>query len=91
MIGAARSSDPGTSHAAAQSVNATELEHQVRVVLQSRGPYGGTCYEVMGVLGLSHQTVSPRFALLRRKGLIVKTDRRRPGSSGRGQIVWVAA
>lgn len=90
-VGAARNSDPVTSHQAAASVDATALEEQVGIVVRARAQYGATSYEVQSILGLSHQSVSPRFAPLKRKGVIRDSGRKRPGGAGRSQIVWVAA
>lgn len=85
-----RASDPETSAIAASSVRggkANELEEKVLSVLLSH-PQGLTGQEVTDILGLDRVTTSPRFAPLRRKGLIVDTGTRRKGPSGRPAIVW---
>lgn len=89
----ARNTDPGTSHGAASSVKAALpfLEAEVLNSLQSAGAEGRTIDELTDVLDLQKVTISPRLAPLVRKKLAVATKARRPGKSGRGQIVWVAA
>ena len=87
-IGAYRYDDPDTSYEAAHSVKATELEAKVRDAIFKQGDYGATGWEVAAVLKMSINTVSPRFAPLRRKGFIYDSGERRPGPSGRNQIVW---
>jgi hypothetical protein len=85
--GGARNSDPDTSYAAAQSVDATELERIVYNVIKSF-PNGCTSDEVMKSLyHYGVQTVSPRYAPLLRKGFIVDTGERRMARSGRSQRV----
>lgn len=94
----ARRTDPETSHAAARSVEseATRLEGIVYEAVRRRGDYGLTWDEAEPATGLPAPSISPRWKPLRNKGLIkAKTDEsgnavKRPGKSGRGQIVWVA-
>lgn len=85
-----RNSDPDTSDTAAKSVRgakANELESKVLLVILDN-PQGLTGQEVTDILGLDRVTTSPRFAPLRRKGLIVDSGIRRIGPSGRPAIVW---
>jgi predicted transcriptional regulator len=85
----ARVSDPSTSHAAANSMrgqSATELELLVLNKLRRMGD--ATSEEVADSIGISLQSISPRFAPLARKGLIEKTGETREGSSGRNRQVW---
>jgi DNA-binding MarR family transcriptional regulator len=93
--GAARTSDPETSHEAANSVDANALEEAVAEVVYRNYSYGATSWEIARTLGMVHQTVSPRLAPLRRKGYIrPKYDpetgkmRKRLAGSNRGQIIW---
>ena len=85
-----RKTDPATSREAALSIkDLGELEGMVLIWLQSH-PSGGTSTEIAGGLGLPRDSISPRIPRLREKGLAIATDERRPGPSGRNQIVWRA-
>jgi hypothetical protein len=83
----ARSSDPGTSHAAAASVRATDLESRVLNAIRNC-PKGATSSELESLTKLTNQSLTPRFAPMRRKGLIYDSGEKRKGESGRMQIVW---
>lgn len=85
----ARSSDPQTSHEAAESVRPTELESTVLEALRTF-PAGATSYQIAAALGLSLVTVSPRLRPLVCKGLVVDSGHRARGPSGRSQTVWQA-
>ena len=87
----ARNSDPQTSKSAAASVvpGVNRLENIVYEAIHIMGKEGATGAEVEKITGLPWQTLSPRFAPLRRKGLI-RANGTRPGRSNRAQIVWVA-
>jgi hypothetical protein len=45
-------------------------------------------WEIESTTNIPNQTCTPRLAPLRRKGLIVDSGERRPGSTGKKQIVW---
>ena len=67
------------------------VQDQVLTVIRdyySVGRGGAICSEIMEETGLRWQTASTRFAELRRLGLIEDSGERRPGESGRKQIVW---
>lgn len=85
----ARRSDPDTSHEAAESVKLSQLE---AVVLEALKQFqnGATASELCAHLEMEWQSVSPRLAPLCRKGYAFDTTERRPGPSGRKQIVWKA-
>jgi hypothetical protein len=85
-----RKTDPSTSRAASDSLCTAHLEGLVYDWLMAQGLDGGTSEEIGASLGLPRVTVSPRLAPLQRKGLVCATARRRLGTSGRSQIVWVA-
>ena len=88
--GSARRTDPATSHEAAQALDATQLEALVLETIR-QCPNGATGYELDKALpGIGIQTISPRFAPLKRKGLIYESGLRRPGGSGRSQCVLMA-
>lgn len=83
----ARRRDPGTSHAAAASVDVTPLEMAVVGALKSN-PSGLTSFEIADILRISLVTVSPRLRPLADKLLVEDSGQRRIGESGRKQIVW---
>ena len=87
----ARSSDPATSYAAAESIRASipALEEAVLSALRTAGPTGLTTEQLADRMRMSLVTVSPRLAPLAVKGL-VRQDGRRMNRSGRTAIVWVA-
>lgn len=88
----ARKTDPGTSHAAAASVEPelNELEGKALDALLLAGARGMTLDELVLHTGLDKVTVSPRLKPLRIKGKVRDPIDRRPGNSGRPQSVWVA-
>jgi hypothetical protein len=88
----ARRTDPQTSHAAAASIlpKIPELEKKVLDAVR-RAVNGLTSTECAEVLGMDKWSISPRFAPLRRKGLIYDSGQRRLGRhTSRLQIVWKA-
>ena len=85
-----RRDDPETSKDAAESVSATQLERIVLSAILRSGERGMTSEEAAVAVGMELGSVTPRLSPLEAKGLIFRTERRRPGKSGRGRIVWVA-
>jgi len=86
----ARNTDPDTSLTAAESVDSARLERMVYGVI-CMYPMGCTSDQIMRHFpNQGVQTISPRYAPLIRKGLIVDTGERRKGSSGRSQRVMKA-
>lgn len=87
QYGEARLTDPETSHIAAVNVKAGALEHKVLDCLVAWGPL--TIKELIRRGDFAIESISPRFAPLRRKGAIRDSGVRRlnPGSTREG-IVW---
>ncbi len=85
----ARNSDPKTAHDAAEGVreHLPMLEGKVLEAIEAT-PDGMNIYEIEQTTGIPIQTCSPRLAPLRRKGFIVDSGERRPGGTGKKQIVW---
>jgi hypothetical protein len=82
-----RTDDPDTSHAAANSVDTSQLESMVYEVI-SKYPDGCIADDVERELAhLRSHSITPRFAPLMRKGFIFDTGERRKASSGRSQRV----
>jgi DNA-binding MarR family transcriptional regulator len=86
--GAARNTDPLTSKAAAESINATRLEAIVLAAITRSGSRGMTSEEAAAAVSMELGSITPRLSPLEQKGLIRRTDARRAGKSGRGRIVW---
>ena len=87
-VARARNEDPETSKEAARRIShrLTELETLVLSALQEAGHYGATSGEVAEATGVDLQSVTPRFAPMAERGLVVRTKSRRDG-----RYVWVAA
>lgn len=86
----ARSTDPDTSHEAADSLDPTDLE---LIVLNAIRKYPNGCIGEQIERDLSnipYRTISPRFKPLTDKGYIIDTGERRKASSGRTQRVMLA-
>ncbi len=85
----ARRADPGTSRAAARSIDASLQAIEIKVLdAIADAADGATWDEVSESTGLERATVSPRFKPLREMGLI-RANGTRKGKSGRSQTVWV--
>lgn len=85
-----RTRDPDTSHEAAESIKATDMEATVLTALKECGERGATTHELGDKLGLGRDSVSPRMPPLIRKGYAEQTEERRKGPSGRNCIVFKA-
>ena len=81
-----------TSRDAANEVCTTKLEAEVYMVIKAAGRAGMISDEVRKAMPhvTSYSSVTARYKSLKEKGLIVATDGRRKGSSGRNQAVMVA-
>ena len=84
---AARATDRPTAHAAAASVNVTELEAKVLAALRLC-PAGATSHHVAQMTGIPLVSVSPRMAVLERAGRIADSGERRQTSGRARGIVW---
>lgn len=87
----ARSGDPGTSHAAAESMRGAEATRMESFVLEALKLESMTTHEIAASSGLPYESVTPRIKPLVAKGLVVDSGERREGRSGRKSIVWRAA
>lgn len=91
-----RRHDPDTSHEAAQSVDSTRWESRVYKAICAFGRDGAIQDEILteiaGTYGhVPYSTVTARFKSLEEKGLIVYTQQKRKGLSGRHSRVRVAS
>jgi predicted transcriptional regulator len=93
--GEVRGTDPQTSHDAANALNASQLERLVVDCIRKNGPIASD--RVAQILGMSLQSISPRFRPLANKGLIrVNTFENGEAitvkslTSNRQRMTWVA-
>lgn len=92
-----RATDPDTSRAAAANLDPQTVSARcIRYLsyIQAAGQTGMTRDELAlatGVRGAEDRALSRRITDLAHAGRVYDSRRRRPGDSGRDQIVWVAA
>lgn len=84
----ARSTDPGTSHAAAASAKELQADHYVRILgtLKQHGELGKD--GIASRCDLTSYQVSKRLTELARLGLIEWTGRTVKSTAGRGEREW---
>jgi hypothetical protein len=87
--GYARREDPATSKEAAITVNSAALE--VLVVDALRSNPDASIQDVVEITGERYRSISPRFAPLRRKGLIYVSGKKKAVQTGRTVQTWRAA
>ncbi len=83
----------GTSIAAADALapKLGRLQRLAHEAIREAGLAGLTADELAERLGMDRWSIQPRTSELRRKGLIRDSGRRRPNSTGKMAIVWIAA
>ena len=87
LFGAARSSDPATSHAAAAQAGGLATRHQRQILAALlEGPAGAS--GIAARCGLLPHQIGKRIAELAKAGRIVETGRTVTSSSGRGEREW---
>ena len=92
FTGYARATDPSTSFDAAVSFDPSALESIVLGAIRSFGDQGCISDDVMEKLPhIPLVSISPRYARLIEKGLVIDTGMKLPGRSGRKQRVMRAA
>ena len=79
-----------TSEAAAKDMNSRAPLLRERTFEQISNSDGLTADEIAASLGESILSIRPRVSELKKRGLIVKTDRTRRNHSGKAAIVWRA-
>lgn len=86
----ARSTDPGTSWAAARDATEKAPTHRVRCyqTLDRAHPGGLTDYELAELTGLQQNSAGKRRGELRDAGLVEDSGQTRPAPSGSKAIVW---
>ena len=93
--GEVRRTDPQTSHDAANALDASQLERLVVGCIRKNGPIASD--RVAKMLGMSLQSISPRFRPLANKGLIRvntlgdgKAITVKSLTSNRQRMTWIA-
>lgn len=92
--GLARSTDPVTSHMAADELgqsHAEQLENEILAIIRSHGTDGCISEQVLDQISRRVDSVTPRYISLEKKGLIVRLGATRPARTGRQQLIMVAA
>jgi predicted ArsR family transcriptional regulator len=70
---------------------ARSREAKVLALVRASGPVGRSADEVANDFGWYLYSSRPRLSQLKARGAIMDSGQRRPGESGRRQIVWVLA
>ena len=78
-----------TSRAAYSVAACGDNERRV-LAMVSEARNGLTCDEFMRTTGMAHQSASPAFTALERRGLLLRTDQRRPTRTGSSAAVYIA-
>ncbi|WP_298196746.1 hypothetical protein [Novosphingobium sp.] len=86
-----RPGSPDTAIEAALSMAdvAKSRERQAMVLISANAANGCTSDEVADTLGWERYSSRPRLSTLKARGEIVDSGKRRKGTSGRNQAVWV--
>ena len=67
----ARNTDPLTSHAAADAITPHLGKRELAIIrVLEKYPYGRTCSEIAGEIGVGRDQVSPRMKPLQARGLV---------------------
>lgn len=92
--GAARATDPETSHLAAESIEPSRIQGIILQTLATART-GLTTHEIADLCGIGYQTITPRMVALVEKGLVYDTSMRRAWTGAVGSpatnrlsIVW---
>lgn len=89
----ARSTDPVTSHEAAEAVSPSlpTLDDQIIAYLKTR-PDGATSLEISDAIGRTRVSVSPCLRPLERLGMVIDTgEKRKSDATGFKGLIWKAA
>lgn len=88
----ARTTDPDTSHEAAEDARLRSGKHRALALaaLREAGSRGLTDFELADRTGVAQTSIGVRRKELQRAGYVEATDMRRPAPSGSAAIVWRA-
>ena len=67
------------------------LQRMAETTIRDAGAHGLTADELAARLDMDRWSIQPRTSELKRKGLVRDSGQRRPNSTGKLAIVWVAA
>jgi predicted ArsR family transcriptional regulator len=85
----ARSTDPSTSHSAAESAVRFVVDHEARILAALSRPM--TCYEIAAATTLDHVAVARRMRKLVDDAKVRDSGETRAGPNGRACTVWETA
>ena len=82
-----------TSVAAADALASKlgRLQRMAEMTIRDAGTHGLTADELAARLEMDRWSIQPRTSELKRKGLVRDSGQRRPNSTGKMAIVWIAA
>ena len=86
-----RNVETSVAAALALSPKLGRLQRMAHETIREAGSAGLTADELAERLGIDRWSIQPRTSELRRMGLIRDSGRRRPNSTGKMAIVWIAA
>jgi hypothetical protein len=86
-----RQVDTSIAAAAALTPKLGRLQRLAAAAIRGAGTHGLMADEVAARLELDRWSIQPRTSELRRKGVIRDSGKRRPNSTGKRAIVWIAA
>jgi len=85
-----RGVDTSIAAAIALAPKLGRLQRMAQNAIREAGWLGLTADELAARLGMDRWSIQPRTSELKRKGLIRDSGQRRPNSTGKLAIVWVA-
>jgi hypothetical protein len=86
-----RNVDTSVAAAAALAPKLGRLQYMAQNAICEAGWLGLTADELAARLDMDRWSIQPRTTELKRKGLIRDSGQRRPNSTGKQAIVWIAA
>jgi hypothetical protein len=86
-----RNVDTSVAAAAALAPKLGRLQRMAQDAICDAGWLGLTADELAARLDMDRWSIQPRTTELKRKGLIRDSGQRRPNSTGKQAIVWIAA
>jgi DNA-binding MarR family transcriptional regulator len=85
-----RNIDTSIAAANALAPKLGRLQRMAEAAIRDAGAYGLTADELAERLDMDRYSIQPRTSELKRKGLIRDSGWRRPNSTGKQAIVWIA-
>jgi len=85
-----RNVDTSIAAAVALAPKLGRLQRMANAAIHNAGAHGLTADELAAQLHFDRWSIQPRTSELKRKGLIRDSGQRRPNSTGKQAIVWIA-